>query len=170
MFGMNNPVLRHVIDILEVEFASEAHASQKAGEHLSGGHITAASWISQTCGMSVPSAFDRVCVGKQLESMPMVAAALSSGEIGFQAASVICHLRDKLGDKVAGLDEEQWVGLARPHSITDLNWIDEHMRYWFHPQGVERGSQVNYDARLLHLSQVGGRYHPSGGQEPGAVP
>ncbi|TMC95695.1 MAG: hypothetical protein E6J05_15625, partial [Chloroflexi bacterium] len=71
--------LRQVIDVLEGEFATEVRESQKAGEHLSGGHITAASWISQTCGMSVPSAFDRVCVGKQLESMPMVAGALSSG-------------------------------------------------------------------------------------------
>ena len=51
--------LRQVIDVLEGEFSIEARESQEAGEHLAGGHITAASWISQTCGMSVPSAFDR---------------------------------------------------------------------------------------------------------------
>src|SRR5437899_12462046 len=72
--------LRQVIDALEGEFATEARESQKAGDHLIGGHITAASWISQTCGRSVPSAFDRGCVGKQPESKPIVAGALPSGE------------------------------------------------------------------------------------------
>jgi len=35
--------LRQVIDALEGEFATEARESQKAGDHLIGGHITAAS-------------------------------------------------------------------------------------------------------------------------------
>ena len=160
--------LRQVIDVLEGEFSIEARESQKAGEHLAGGHITAASWISQTCGMSVPSAFDRVCDGKQLESMPMVAGALSSGEIGFQAASVICHLRDKLGDKVAGLDEEQWVGLARQHSIKDLRWVADHMRYSLDPEGFERDCEENYEERFLHISEMNGMYHLSGVMDPQA--
>ncbi|TMD89343.1 MAG: DUF222 domain-containing protein, partial [Chloroflexi bacterium] len=160
--------LRQVIDVLEGEFSIEARESQKAGEHLAGGHITAASWISQTCGMSVPSAFDRVCVGKQLESMPRVAKALSSGEIGYQAASVICHLRDKLGDKVAGLDEEQWVGLARQHSIKDLRWVADHMRYSLDPEGFERDSEENYEERFLHISEMNGMYHLSGVMDPEA--
>ncbi|TMC00957.1 MAG: hypothetical protein E6J40_00720, partial [Chloroflexi bacterium] len=67
--------VRAVIDGLEVEFCSMVRRGQQRGDHLIAGNITAASWISQTCGMSVPSAFDRVCVGKQLESMPMVAGA-----------------------------------------------------------------------------------------------
>ncbi len=59
---------------------------QQRGDHLVDGNITAASWISRTCGMSVPSAADRLCVGEQLESLPLVAEALSSGEIGYQSA------------------------------------------------------------------------------------
>src|SRR5437660_12608897 len=43
---------------------------------------------------SVTSAADRLCVGTQLESLPKVAAALSSGEIGYQSASLLCHLRE----------------------------------------------------------------------------
>src|SRR4029077_1303129 len=101
--------LRAVIDELEGEFSTEVRQAQKAGEHLIGGNITAASWIARTCGMSVPSAHDRLCVGEQLESLPLVAEALSQGEISYQSAAVICHLREKLGDKVEGLDEEQWI-------------------------------------------------------------
>src|SRR5713226_5722398 len=120
--------LRSAIDALEGEFAAEARDAQKAGDHLVGGNITAASWISRTCGMSVTSAADRLCVGTQLHSLPKVAAALASGEIGYQSASVICHLRDKLGEKRDGLDEEQWIGFAREYSVKDLRWLSAHTR------------------------------------------
>src|SRR5216683_598108 len=61
--------LRVVIDALECEFAAGARDAKKSGDHLIGGNVTAASWISRICGMSVPSAADRVCVGEQLESL-----------------------------------------------------------------------------------------------------
>ena len=98
---------RAVIDALEGEFSIEARMAQKAGDHLIGGTVSAASWISRICGMSIPSAKDRLCVGEQLESLPMVAEALSRGEISYQGASVICHQREKLGEKSDCLDEGQ---------------------------------------------------------------
>src|SRR5438309_2711097 len=118
--------------------------------------------------MSVPSAFDRVWVVKQLESMPRVAKARAGGEMGYQPASVICHLRDKLGDKVAGLDEEQWIGLARQHSIKDLRWVADHMRYSLDPEGFERDSEESYEERFLHISEMNGMYHLSGVMDPQA--
>jgi len=93
--------LRAVIDALEGIFSAVVKRAQERGDHLIGGNISAATWISQLCGMSVPSAKDRLCVGEQLESLPMVAEALSKGEISYQAASVICHQREKLGKKSA---------------------------------------------------------------------
>jgi hypothetical protein len=160
--------IRIVIDALEGEFSSSVRRAQKRGDHLVGGNITAASWISRTCGMSVPSAADRVCVGKQLESLPMVAEALSSGGIGYQAASVICHLRDKLGDKGEGFDEEQWVGFAQKHSIHEMNWLAAHTRYAVDPDGFERDTEENYEERFLHISQMNGMYHLSGVIDPEA--
>ena len=71
---------RAVIDALEGEFSIEAREVQRSGDHRIGGNISAASWISQICGMSVPSAKDRLCVGEQLQSLPLVAEALSKGE------------------------------------------------------------------------------------------
>jgi hypothetical protein len=67
---VDNKELRVVIDALEGVFSVNARLSQQAGEHLVAGNITAASWIARTCGMSVSSAADRVCVGEQLESLP----------------------------------------------------------------------------------------------------
>src|SRR5258708_16442844 len=130
--------LRAAIDALELEFSSMVRRVQQRGDHLVDGNISATAWVSRTCGMSVPSAADRLCVGEQLESLPMVAEALSRGEIGYQSASVICHLRDKLGDKRDGLDEEQWIGFAREHSVKDLRWLSAHTRYALDPDGFDR--------------------------------
>src|SRR5216684_1461825 len=151
--------LRGAIDALEGEFASEARVAQKAGDHLVDGNITAASWIARTCGMSVPSAHDRLCVGEQLQGLPLVAEALSRGEISYQSASVICHLREKLGEKVDGLDEEQWIGFARQHSVKDLRWLSDNTRYALDPDGFERDTEENYEERFLHISEMNGMYH-----------
>src|SRR5260370_42089322 len=115
--------LRAGIDALEMEFAGEVREVQRSGDHLVDGNITAASWISRTCGMSVPSEADRLCVGEQLEALPMVAEALCSGGVGYQSASGVCHLRGELGEKRECLDEEQWIGFAREHSVKDLRWL-----------------------------------------------
>src|SRR6202171_4681797 len=90
---------RAVIDLLEGDFSSVARDKQRSGEHLVGGNISAASWIARTCAMSITSAADRLCVGEQLESLPKVAAALAAGEVGYQSVSILCHLRDNLGEK-----------------------------------------------------------------------
>src|SRR5260370_32422924 len=118
--------LRAGIDALEAEFAGEALEAKSSGDHRIAGNISAASWLSQICGMSVPSAKDRLCVGEQLESLPMVAEALSKGEISYQSASGICRQRENLGERSDCLDEEQWLGFARKHTIKDLNWIADH--------------------------------------------
>src|SRR2546427_1640896 len=160
--GVDLKGLRGVIDGLEAEFAYDARVAQRSGDHLVGGNISAATWISRICGMSVPAAKDRLCVGEQLESLPLVAEALSKGEISYQSASVICHQREKLGENSDCLDEEMWVGFARKHTIEDLNWIGAHMRYAVDPEGFDRDTEENYEERFLHISQMKGMYHLSG--------
>src|ERR1700730_14760277 len=118
--GVDLKRYRATIDSLEGDFAVEAQDAKKNGDHLVGGNITAASWISRTCGMSVTSAADRLCVGSQLQSLPKIAAALSAGEIGYQSASVLCHLREQLGDKRDLFIEDEMLDLARKHTVFNL--------------------------------------------------
>src|SRR5450759_4204236 len=92
---------RVAIESLEGDFSAVARDAKKAGVHLVGGNITAATWIARTCGMSITSAADRLCVGEQLDSLPKVGAALGSGEISYQSTSVLCHLREQLGEKLS---------------------------------------------------------------------
>src|SRR6266850_821699 len=161
------PQYRAVIDALEGDFASEARDVQKAGAHLVNGNITAASWIARTCKMSVTSAADRLCVGEQLESLPKVAVALASGEIGYQSASVLSHLRDKLGEKRDRFDEDEMLGFARDFSVSGLRRLCAYAWHVADPDGFFNEAEENYTRRRFHISQMpDGMYAVDGMLDP----
>src|SRR5438477_11852519 len=147
---------------LEGMFSRVVRRRSVRGDHLAGGHCSAVSWVMSTCAMSQSSASDRLCVGKQLEALPEVAEKLSSGEIGYQSAAVICHLSDKLGEKGEQLDQAQWIGYAGEFSIKDLNRLSNHTRYVVDPNGFERETEENYAERFLHISEFIGMFQLRG--------
>jgi len=151
--------LRAAIDALELEFSSMARRVQQRGDHLLDGNITAASWISRSCSMSVTSAADRLCVGEQLESLPKVAAALKSGEIGYQSASVLCHLRDQLGDKRELFNEEEMLDFARRFSVFNLRLLCRYARHIADPDGFFKDAEENHLRRRLHISLMSDGMH-----------
>ncbi len=152
--GVDPKRYRALIDALDGDFSSVVREAQKAGEHLVAGSASPASWIARTCGMSVTSAADRVCVGAQLESLPRVAAALRSGEISFQSASQLCHLRDKLGVKAGLFDEEEMLGYAREYSVAELRKLYRLARHVVDPDGFFKEEEQNFLLRHFHLSQM----------------
>src|SRR5260370_10046008 len=85
--------LRAGIDALEAEFAGEAREVQRSGDHRIGGNISAASWISQICGMSGPSAKERPCVRGPLEALPMFPEGPAKGASRYQSPPVSRHHR-----------------------------------------------------------------------------
>src|SRR6266851_5514356 len=146
--------LRVVIDVLECEFAAEAREVQSSGDHLVGGNITAASWIGRTCAMSVTSAADRLCVGEQLLSLPKIAAALSSGEIGYQSTSLRCHLREQLGDNCDRFDEDEMLEMARDHMVKNLRYLCRYAWHVANPDGFFTEAEADFTRRRLHISQM----------------
>jgi hypothetical protein len=151
--------LRAGIDALEMEFAGEVREIQRSGDHLVDGNVTAASWISRTCAMSLTSAADRLCVGEQLESMPRVAAALSAGEISYQSTSVLCHLRDQLGDKRDLFNEDEMLDLARRFSVFNLRKLCNYARHIADPDGFFNEAEENHLRRRLHISLMADGMH-----------
>src|SRR6202521_104309 len=144
---------RAVIDSLDGDFSANARDCARAGEHLVAGNITAASWIARTCGMSISSAADRVRVGEQLESLPKVAAALSSGEISFQSASVLCHLHERLGENRDGFDEEEMVGCAREFSVFELRKLCRFAWHVANPDGFFNEAEAVGELALHAMDQ-----------------
>src|SRR5256886_15452106 len=101
--------LSAAIDRLQGKLCRVVSAAKKRGEHLLAGQ-SACSWVSAQCQMSKTSAADRLCVGEQLGNLPEIARALSSGQIGYQAAAVICQLSDQGGEKRHHTAQQHWIG------------------------------------------------------------
>jgi Domain of unknown function (DUF222) len=151
--------LRAVIDSLEGEAAAEARACQVAGDHLTNGNPTVVTWLSRLCGMSATSTADRLCVGTQLESLPKIAQALRSGDIGYQSTSLLCHLRDQLGDKRHLFDEDEMLELARNHSVASLRYLCRYARHVADPDGFFNDAEADYSRRRLHMSLMSDGMH-----------
>jgi hypothetical protein len=154
--------LSELIDRLQAVLCRVVRDGVRRGDHLLEGK-TANAWVRSTCRLTSSSAADRLCVGEQLEQMPRVAQAVRSGEIGYQAASVICHFRDRLGEDLRpNIDEDWWVEQARDSSIKNLRWLEEHTRYVVDPDSFDRQVEEDWEKRFLSISESGGMFHLTG--------
>src|SRR5437899_8063314 len=150
--------LSSLVDRLQVKFSKVIHRASERGDHLVMGNISASGWVANTCGMSRNSAGDRLCVGREIESMPEIEKALRLGQISYQAVAVVCHLREKLGDKGVELDQEMWQDFARQYSIKDLNDLASVTRHVVDPDGFLKDVNENFERRHLHISQMGSMF------------
>src|SRR2546425_7171853 len=154
--------LSGVVDSLQGTLCTVLNQAKKRGDHMLAGQ-TPCGWVAQTCGLTPNAASDRLCVGKQLEAMPLVAEALASGEVGYQAAAVICHFRENLHEDLRELCyEEQWIGHAKQHTVKNLRWLAEHVRYLLDPESFDHGIEEDYEKRFLYISESSGMFHISG--------
>jgi Domain of unknown function (DUF222) len=128
--------LREVIDALEVEFSRSARAFQLQGGHLADGFPGVVSWLRQNCKMSGTTAADRVCVGKELESLPHTTEALASGRLGFQSAAAICHLYEQAAERREHLDEEALVVHAEQMGVAEVRDLCRRVRYAVDPRAA----------------------------------
>ena len=153
--------LSTVVNSLQGTLSRVVDRARKRGDHLLVGQ-SACTWVSTTCQMSPNAAADRLCVGEQLESMPKVADALSSGEIGYQAASVICHLQKHVSELEVRIDEEMWIDNARRFSIKDLSGIAASTWHAVNPDGFCLDVEENFERRQLFISETAGMYRVDG--------
>ncbi len=146
--------LRAVQDSQEVVFSRAAYRFSQRGDHLLDGACSAVGWIRNHCKMSGASASDRICVGKELEGMPDVMEALSTGEIGYQSASVICHFREQLGEKGKGVNQEAVLHAAREFGVYDLRKVLRHARHEIDPDGFDKLHEKDFSRRWLRVSSM----------------
>ncbi|HEV8596559.1 MAG TPA: DUF222 domain-containing protein [Candidatus Dormibacteraeota bacterium] len=154
--------LSSAVDRLQTKLCTVLHRGKQRGDHLLAGK-TPVGWVAQACGLSSSSASDRLCVGEQLESLPRVAQALKSGEVGYQSAAVICHFRDKLREDLReNIDQEWWLERAREYSVKGLRWLEQHVRYVVDPDSFDRQVEEDWEKRFLSISESGGMFHITG--------
>ena len=153
--------LSSVVDRLQAKLCRVVAAATKRGDHLLAGK-SATSWVASECQMSKNAAANRLCVGQQLAAMPRVSAALSSGEIGFQAAAVICHLQQRVAEAGGYIDEEAWVENARGFSIKDLADVANSTWHAVDPAGFQAKVEEAHARRQLYISECGDMYRLDG--------
>lgn len=153
--------LSKVINELDGIRSKVVHRATVRGEHLLAGQ-SACTWVAAQCQMSKNSAADRLCIGAQLVKMPRVDAALSSGEIGLQATSVICHLRDRVQEAGGSIDEEEWVTIAKDLSIKNLSAEAASTWHGIDPVSFNAKVEDAHARRQLFISECGDMYRIDG--------
>ncbi len=153
--------LARLIDSLQTKLCRVLALATERGDHNAAGQ-TPVAWVASRCLLSKTSAADRLCVGRQLATLPGVEAAVKQGQIGYQAASVICHLAEQLGDKRDHIDEAQWVEYATRFSLKHLRFLALSARHAWDPEGFERDAEESYEQRYLYISELGGMFKLDG--------
>ena len=158
--------LSHIVDSLNGTLCRVLDRARRRGDHLNAGQ-SACTWVATQCQMSKTSAADRLCVGQELDRMPAISNALSSGQIGYQSTAVICHLSEQLGAKRDLIDEEQWISFAQQFSIKELRYLTHEARMRWDPEGCERAEEENFELRSLEISEtLHGMYRLDGWLDP----
>ncbi len=109
--------------------------------------------------MSTTSVADRVIAGEQLAALPKVAAALSSGEIGYHSAAVLCHLRNQLGEKRDLFVEDEMLEMARTFSVKQLRFLCAYARHVADPDGFFNEAEADFEDRRLRISLLPNGMH-----------
>src|SRR3982075_660700 len=157
--------LSSAVDRLQIKFCRVGAHGKRNGDHRLTG-MSPVGWVAETCAMSRNSASDRLCVGEQIASLPKVAQALGTGQIGYQSVAVICHLREKLAEKGEQLVEEDWVRWARQYSVHTLRDLARYARHVVDPDGFLKDENENFEQRHLHISRTGAMYVVDGVLDP----
>jgi hypothetical protein len=145
--------LAAVVDRLQGKLCKVLERSRQRGDFQLI-RLSPVGWVARSCGLSRKMASDRLCVGRQLDSLPETSKALSEGEIGYQSASAICHLRQQLGDKWDPAYEAKIVDDARNFSVEDLRDHCRHARYEADPDGFEKDAKEDFERRWLNVSPI----------------
>src|SRR5437667_7851424 len=145
--------LAAVIDGLQGDLCRVLNRGRERGDYQLT-RLSPASWAARTCGISRHSAADRLCVGKHLDSLPETSGALANGEIGYQAASALCHLREQLGDKWQPDNEAEMVDNARRFSVENLRLCCRHARHVADPDGFDRDTEEDFERRWLQVDPM----------------
>jgi len=158
--------LAAVIDLLQAKLAKVLHRGRQRGDWQLA-RLSPAAWAARTCGMSRSAAGDRLCVGKQLDHLPDVAAAVRTGEVSYQKAAALCHLREQLGDRWPDGLESDMVGHARHLSVENFRIACRHARHEIDPDGFDKACHEDFERRWLEINTLlDGMYSVDGILDP----
>jgi Domain of unknown function (DUF222) len=162
--------LRHVVDLLEVEFAKLSGRFAETDEWDGGGFFSPIHWIRVNCHLGGGAAADRITVGEQLAALPLSAAALEEGGIGFSHLALLAGTCAAVVDGPRPLDEGRLLGKGLELTVSQFRKACQHERHAADPGGFAEDERLAAEERKLTLSTfedgglfLKGVFDPAGG-------
>jgi len=123
--------LRHVCDLLELEFSVEAARFAETDEYDEQGSVSPIHWIRHNCRMSGHAAASALCVGEQAAKLPSSIDALITEQIGFGHLALLASTARTLTESptAGGFDEEPLLRKARKHTVSRFRRDCAHARH-----------------------------------------
>jgi hypothetical protein len=105
--------LRHLIDVLELEFAKDAASLSGCDELEWQGHISPIQWVKHECRTTTTAAIDACDVGVQAALLPESVHALLDGAIGFGHLALLARTAEAITSSATSSDFEEAPLLAK---------------------------------------------------------
>ena len=146
--------LRHICDRLELEFSVSAARFAATDEYEAQGSVSPIDWIRHQCKMSGHAASERVCVGEEIERLPLSSEAMGEGRIGFAHLALMARTSSALHQSPTtnGLDEGALLASASELSVGRFRHVCFHARHAADPQGYAADEARSVADRILELN------------------
>src|SRR5260221_1946101 len=144
--------LRHVIDLVEVEFAKLSGRFAETDEWDGGGFLSPIHWIRVNCRMGSGAAWDRITVGEQLTNLPLSSAALEEAGIGFSHLALLAQTAAAVADGPRPLDEGRLLRKGLELTVAQFRKACQHERHAADPKGFADDERLAAEERKLTIS------------------
>jgi hypothetical protein len=142
--------IRRAIDRLESLFVVALGRFHKAG--ADGAH-TSVQWLRWKCRLSPGAANQRLGLAQTLPDLPATEQAFARGEIGFQHASLISSLAQKVGAEEVRKSEPILLDAAARFDPHHFSMVVSRVRHCVDPDGALEEANQLHDKRYVHLSR-----------------
>ena len=144
--------LRHVVDLLEVEFARLSGRFADSDEWDGGGFLSPIHWIRVNCHLGGGAAWDRITVGQELAELPLSAAAVEECGIGFSHLALIARTSEAVADGPRSLDEGRLLAKGLELTVSQFPKACQHERHAADPTGFAEDERMAAEERTLTMS------------------
>ena len=147
--------LRHVGDLIELEFSTVASAFAATDEYDQQGSVSPIAWMRHQCRMTGHAASRAICVGDQAPNLPRSTEAMADGRIGFAHLALLAGTAEAINESPTAsgpFDEAPLLAKAVEHSVGRFRHDCDHARHANDAAGFLAEEVDAVERRSLRLS------------------
>jgi hypothetical protein len=141
------------IDPLEAAFANGLRRFDKSAEYKADGALSAVAWVRERCNLSAGAAAERVSVARQLETLPQIAKAFASGDVGFQHVALIARTAENVGSAPVQQQETNLLKAAQTMDPGRFAAVAKGFEHRVDAAAALTEANHAYQRRYLHISE-----------------